>query len=60
MLEIQNIKLFTVEETAKILSVSISSVRSYIYKHKKLKYTHAAGRCYISEENIKNYLMGVW
>jgi excisionase family DNA binding protein len=56
-MEIMNVKLYTLEETAKILDTTELTVRTYLKKG-KLKGQKIKKRWMISEENIKNFLHG--
>lgn len=54
-MEIMNVKLYNLEETAKILDTTQQTVRNYLKKG-KLKGQKIKKRWMISEDNIKNFL----
>ncbi len=53
---IENLKLFTVEETAKILKVSVRQVWRYVESGKLKVITLSPKTLRFSEENIKEFL----
>jgi excisionase family DNA binding protein len=58
MKEIAGIKLYTVQETAKLLEVTAQTIRKYI-KEGKLKAQRVGRPFYIAESSIKEFLKGV-
>lgn len=55
--EIANIKLYSVNELSKELSVTSFSIRSYI-RQGKLRAQKIGGRWYVAEENLQQFLKG--
>jgi len=53
---IENLKLYTVEETAKILKVSVRQVWRYVESGKLKVITLSPKTLRFSEENIKEFL----
>lgn len=55
---ILNVKLYSIEETAELLGVTRGSVTKYI-REGRIKATLIGGSKYVSEENIKSFLITV-
>lgn len=54
---ILDIKLYTVEEVAEMLGISYQTCNKYIGEG-RMAYQVMGGKRYISEQNIKDFLMG--
>ena len=53
---ILDITLYTQDEVSDMLGVTVKTVQKYV-KDGKLSYTLIGGKTYISEDNLKAYLM---
>jgi excisionase family DNA binding protein len=56
-LEVSGIKLYSVEEIAKMLKSTKPTIRAY-FREGKIKGQKITGKWYITEENLKKYLSG--
>ena len=54
--KILDITLYTQDEVSDMLGVTVKTVQKYV-KDGKLSYTLIGGKSYISEDNLKAYLM---
>lgn len=56
-LEVSGIKLYNVEEIAKMLKCTKVIIRTY-FKEGKIKGRKITGKWYVTEDNLKKYLSG--
>jgi excisionase family DNA binding protein len=56
-LEVSGIKLYSVEEIAKMLKSTKPTIRAY-FREGKIKGQKITGKWYITDENLKKYLSG--
>ncbi len=54
--EILGTKLFTIKEAGELFNVTEATIRKYV-KDGELKSTRIGGRFFISEENIRKYVL---
>ena len=54
---ILDVKLYTIGEVAELLGVTATTARGYV-KHGKIEAKRIANRIYVTEEQLKKFLIG--
>jgi len=57
MIEIENIKLFDIDDISNKLNVTPTTIRTYVRKG-RIKAIKIRGKLYFSEQNLKAFLLG--